>query len=280
MPSPFPGMDPYLEHPAVFPGLHDRLIAYLSEALQARLPEPYYAEIGERLWVEASDRSIGPDVYVLDDERLDRPGRRDRDAGLATALRTQPVVVTVPQDEFREPYVEIRAGGESERVVATIEVLSLTNKMAGTRGRELYLRKQREVLASQIHLVEIDLLRAGQHTTAVPLSRARARAGPFDYHVCLHRFDNWEDFFVYPVRLPDRLPEIAIGLLPGDGDVAVDLQDVFQRSYDAGPYRRRIRYQQTEPVPPLQPEARQWAARLLAGGDGTPSLDDPSGGSE
>jgi hypothetical protein len=238
MPSPFPGMDPYLEHPAVFPGLHDRLIAYLSEALQARLPEPYYAEIGERL------------------------------------------VVTVPQDQFREPYVEIRAGGESERVVATIEVLSLTNKMAGIRGRELYLRKQREVLASQIHLVEIDLLRAGQHTTAVPLSRARARAGPFDYHVCLHRFDNWEDFFVYPVRLPDRLPEVAIGLLPGDGDVAVDLQDVFQRSYDAGPYRRRIRYRQTEPVPPLEPEARQWAARLLAGGDGAPSPDNPSRGSE
>jgi hypothetical protein len=109
---------------------------------------------------------------------------------------------------------------------------------------------------------------------------AWARAGPFDYHVCLHRFDNWEDFFVYPVRLADRLPEVAIGLLPGDGDVAVDLQDVFQRSYDAGPYRRRIRYRQTEPVPPLEPEARQWAARLLAGGDGAPSLDNPGGGSE
>ena len=68
MPSPFPGMDPFLEHPAIFPGLHERLIAYLSESLQARLPEPYYAEIGERLWVETSDRSIGPDVYVLQDE--------------------------------------------------------------------------------------------------------------------------------------------------------------------------------------------------------------------
>ena len=51
------------------------------------------------------------------------------------------------------------------------------------------------------------------------------------------------------------LPEIAIPLLPGDGDVAVDLQEVFQRSYDAGPYRRRIRYRQTEPVPPLDAEA-------------------------
>lgn len=46
MPSPFPGMDPCLEHPEIFPGLHDRLIAYLSEALQPVLPSPYYADLG------------------------------------------------------------------------------------------------------------------------------------------------------------------------------------------------------------------------------------------
>ena len=74
-----------------------------------------------------------------------------------------------------------------------------------------------------------------------------------------------EDYFVYPIRLQDRLPEIAIPLLPGDGDVAIDLQEVFQRSYDAGPYRRRIRYRQTEPVPPLDAAAGAWAARVLDG---------------
>jgi hypothetical protein len=176
------------------------------------------------------------------------------------------VVVTVPQDELRETYVEIHAGGASERVVTTIEVLSLANKTPGVHGRELYLRKQREVLASQIHLVEIDLLRGGLHTTAVPLRRARAKTGPFDYHVCVHRFDHLEDFFVYPVRLPDRLPEIGIPLLPGDRDVPLDLQAVFDRCYDAGPYRRRIRYGQTEPVPPLEAVHQAWAARLVSGG--------------
>jgi Protein of unknown function (DUF4058) len=269
MPSPFPGMDPFLEHPAIFPGLHDRLIAYLSESLQARLPESYYAEIGQRLWVETSDRSIGPDIVVL--EREGR-GRDKDDAGpiaLATHVRSQPIVVTVPQDEFREPYVEIYARGERERVVTTIEVLSLANKTPGARGRELYLRKQEEILASQIHLVEIDLLRAGQHTTAVPLRRARAKTGHFDYHVCIHRFDNLEDYLVYPVRLSDRLPEIAVPLLPGDADVAVDLQAVFDRCYDAGPYRRRIRYGKIEPVPPLDPECHPWATRLLRGGPET-----------
>ena len=69
--------------------------------------------------------------------------------------------------------------------------------------------------------------------------------------------------FLTIIRLQDRLPEIAIPLLPGDGDVAIDLQDVFQRSCDAGPYRRRIRYRQTEPVPPLDAEKGDWLRNSL-----------------
>ena len=65
MPSPFPGMDPFLEHPAVFPGLHNRFIANLGEVLQSALPAPYFAEIGERVWVEVSQRFIEPDASIL-----------------------------------------------------------------------------------------------------------------------------------------------------------------------------------------------------------------------
>ena len=65
MPSPFPGMDPYLENPEIFPDLHDSLITYIRENLQANLPPPYYAAIGRRVWIEASRRSIEPDVHVL-----------------------------------------------------------------------------------------------------------------------------------------------------------------------------------------------------------------------
>jgi hypothetical protein len=221
MPSPFPGMDPYLEHPAIFPGLHDSMITYLREALQARLPEPYYAEIGERVWVQVS------------------------------------------HDEYREPYLEIVAMLEGERLVTTIEVLSLTNKTPGAHGRALYLRKQPEVLDSQINLVEIDLLRGGQHTTAVPRDLAVAQAGPFDYHVCVHHFDNLEDYSVYPISLPEPLPAIQIPLLPGAPLVVVDLQEVFQRCYDTGPYRRRIDYRHALPEPPLSPQYREWAAQWL-----------------
>jgi hypothetical protein len=258
MPSPFPGMDPYLEHPSVFPGLLNRLIAVLSEALQAALPAPYYAEIGERVWVEVSQRFIEPDAGVFH--------RGPGDAGVAVARpgRTRPVVVTVPHDERREPRVEILVpGGEGERLVTAIEVLSPSNKSPGERGRELYLRKQREVLDSPAHLVEIDLIRGGTHTTAVPLDRLSEQVGPFDYHVSVHRAERFEDFFVYPVRLDERLPEVDIPLLPGDPDVPVDLQAIFARAYDTGPYRRRVRYAETAPVPPLRPELREWAAGLI-----------------
>lgn len=54
MPSPFPGMDPFLEHPAIFPGLHERLIAYLSESLQGRLPEPYTPAAKPNAWSRRS----------------------------------------------------------------------------------------------------------------------------------------------------------------------------------------------------------------------------------
>lgn len=265
MPSPFPGMDPYLEDPVIFPDLHDSMITYLREALQARLPEPYFAAGRSLIWVETSERFIEPNGNVL---RPADEGEGSRPAGgVAVAPvppRSQPVVVHVPHDERRHTWAEVRLRREEgERVVAVLEVLSPTNKTPGEYRRDLYLRKQREILYSETHLVEIDLLRGGRHTTAVPLAAALRAAGPFDYHVCVHRFDNLEDFYVYPVRLPDPLPEVDIPLLPGDGDVRLDLQAILNRCYDSGPYRRQVRYGRRALVPPLRPEQAEWANQVL-----------------
>ena len=65
MPSPFPGMDPWLEGPAVFPDLHDSFIFCLREALNAAMPPQFYARSATRTWVEATDRRIGPDVDII-----------------------------------------------------------------------------------------------------------------------------------------------------------------------------------------------------------------------
>ena len=88
---------------------------------------------------------------------------------------------------------------------------------------------------------------------------------PFTYHVCAHRFDRFEDYFIYPINLRDALPTIMIPLLPDDGEVSVDLQEVLSRTYDAGPYHREIDYQQAVPPPPLSTEAQRWIRELLNG---------------
>ncbi len=207
MPSPFPGMDPFLEHPHFFPGLHGAMHVYIREALQARLPAPYFAEINERVWIETSARYVEPDTTVIqgiDDIRSE--------TGVAVAARTQPLVFEVTDDERTEMEVEIRTrrDDEGERLVTVIEVLSLTNKTPGEKGRELYLEKQCEVLGSPVHLVEIDLLRGGEHTTPMSLERLHLKAGLYDYHVSVHRFDQPGRFFIYPWKLEDAFPEFAI----------------------------------------------------------------------
>ena len=65
MPSPFPGMDPFLEHPAIFPDLHDRFATELSTAINAVLPGKYYAGLASRVWVEESERYVEPDIHLL-----------------------------------------------------------------------------------------------------------------------------------------------------------------------------------------------------------------------
>lgn len=256
-------MDPYLEQPDVFSDFHDRLITHISEALQSELPDPYYAAIGRRAWIEVSERFIGPDVTVSH-----APHDRAEAKGIvAVAARpaTEPIVIHVPHDERVEPLIEIYVGrGANRRLVTNIEVLSLTNKTPGEHGRDLYLRKQQEILQGKVHLVEIDLLRAGQHTTAVPVERLHAAGEPFDYHVCIHHFDNLEDYFVYPICLPPPLPIVQIPLLPGDGQVALDLQQVFDRTYGAGPYSREIEYHNDVPTPPLSAKQAAWASELLS----------------
>jgi hypothetical protein len=266
MPSPFPGMDPYLENPEIFPDFHDSVITYLREGIQANLPPPYFAALGRRVWIEVSRRSVGPDVQIqrarssTSSPRPAVPGA----SAVANPPIARPVTVKVTHDEFREPFVEIFIrGDEGKRLVTSIEVLSLSNKTPGEQGRELYVRKQKELLSSKVNLVEIDLLRGGQHVSAVPLDAALRECGAFDYHVTVHCFDDRETFFVYPIALEERLPSVAIPLLPGDSPVTLDLQPVFDRCYDAGPYLREIDYAVDKVIPPLNPDHNAWVRGIL-----------------
>src|SRR5438874_7945373 len=125
MPSPFPGMDPYLDHPAWWGGVHQRLITHLADCLNETIPDRYIADIGERIYVVQPNRSVYPDLAVLE-----QPPRAVREietayGGTAVAVVDElPWVLTVEPAEIREVFVEILPVGDESRVISVIEVLS------------------------------------------------------------------------------------------------------------------------------------------------------------
>jgi hypothetical protein len=257
-------MDPYLEDSEIFPDFHDAFITYVRETLQAALPRPYLAGIGRRAWIEFAERLIGPDVEIL----LTAAGRRRPSGAVAVAEtpRNAPISVFVPHDEVIEPLIEIYSRkGSKRRLITAVEVLSPSNKLRGSLGRNIYIEKQQEIVKhSEVNLVEIDLLRGGEHTTAVPLGSLHAAIGSCDYHVCIHKFNDPQRYFLHGIGLEELLPEIEIPLLPGDGVVRLDLQTVFNRTYDVGPYQYEIDYQQKPPGPSLSKERLPWLASVTA----------------
>jgi hypothetical protein len=257
MPSPFPGMDPWLEDEELFPDLHDSLITYLREALNAALPAGYIARMKNRVWVDEELRRE-PDVSLLDRGR----NRPDPAGGDVLALPGLVAVGLEPSsDPADQPYLEI-VSSKGKRLVTAIEVLSLANKRGGEKGRKAYQDKQQEYRLGGVNLVEIDLLRDGPHTTAVPLARLRRVAGAFDYHVSVVVAGTPNQFYAAPIRLADRLPAIGIPLDPGVPPVTADLQPLLDRAYDTGRYADEVRYDRPCPVP-LTPEQQAWAAGVL-----------------
>jgi Protein of unknown function (DUF4058) len=262
MPSPFPGMDPFLEDPAIFPDLHDSAVTYLREMLQAQLPDGYYAALGSRIFIEETRRYVAPDVDVLRAGNGTSAVASSASGETAIATRSEPVVIRILPEEIRETFVEVYAR-DGRRLVTVIELLSLRNKTPGEDGMALYRQKQREICDAKSHLVEIDLLRAGRHATAVPEAALAERAGAPDYHVCVRRFDTPTDYIVYPAPLQEPLPEIAVPLLPGEGAVPLDLQALLTRCYEVGRYKLRVNYSGPVPPPALSPSQAAWLASLL-----------------
>ncbi|MGH7201375.1 MAG: DUF4058 family protein, partial [Planctomycetaceae bacterium] len=104
MPSPFPGMDPWIESPSEWTGFHDILIVKTIEVLQPQLrARGYYANPGDRVWLTEPRRPIYPDVAVIRRTRL--KGRAD--AGVAVADPDEPVRIQQAQIEIRESFIEI-----------------------------------------------------------------------------------------------------------------------------------------------------------------------------
>jgi hypothetical protein len=260
MPSPFPGMDPWLEDQEVFPDLHDRLLINISQSLNKHMPQGYAAITKHRVWVDTELRR-DPDVSVFGQERNGHDGYSGSSVALATLERAglQSAVAVADSDPIEEIYLEIRSD-RGKRLVTAVEILSRSNKKPGDNGRTSYLQKQGEYRLSGVNSVEIDLLRSGQHTTAFPEDRVRASGAA--YHACITvPFGRTRTFFV-PIPLAHSLPSIPIPLDLDREPVNIDLQAVFTSALEGTRFPEFIRSEET-PDPPLTPDQHVWADSLL-----------------
>lgn len=261
----FPGMDPYWEDPAIWPGVHGRLVVYLADQLQPRLRPHYVAAVEERVYIEASpSRQVVPDVSI----RRPREPEPEHEGGMAVAGEVavaegdEPALVEVDLLEIHESYVAILDLRSGQKIVTVIEVVSPSNKAPGP-GRASYEAKQREVLGSTAHLVEIDLLRTGQHVLAVPEWLARG-SGYYDDLVCVNRAHGMRNRYELYLRgLRQRLPRVRIPLAGSDPDVVMDLQAAMAGVCESGAYDQRIDYR-AACKPPLRPADQQWVEQLIA----------------
>jgi hypothetical protein len=152
--------------------------------------------------------------------------------------------------------VEIRATA-SQQLVAVVEILSPVNKRPSHDAYLAYQRKRRDILRSEVHLLELDLLRGGERP---PLARPVPTA---PYYVVLSRANRRPTVEVWPIQLADRLPVLPVPLLEPDPDVPLDLGAVVASVYERGAYASQIDYQQLPPPPALSKAEADWLKALL-----------------
>jgi hypothetical protein len=248
-------MNPYLEHPRVWPDFHDTYIPALREVLNPQvIPAGYFVRIDENISVRDAwgeeDEPVGRPDLVVPRTRATGGGRKQADSPAVVA----PVVAELPRriDTERLPYLEV-IDRNNDQVVAVIELLSPSNKAPGD-DRVAYLAKRRKLLAADVGYVEIDLLRKWNR---MPLRKCPAS----DYAVMVSRPADRPKVQVWPIGLRSRLPVIPVPLRAGDPEPTVDLQAVLDRVYDAAGYQHDI--YRREPDPPLPAEDAAWAKELI-----------------
>lgn len=127
MPSPFPGMDPFLEDEKLWPIFHHQIITCLYQILLPGLVDRYRARLGQR-------------HYAIE----------------------QALFTSVVREEHTEEVIEVRRRNDG-RMITLVEVVSPANKTT-TAGRKAYLDKRQEFKNAGASLVEIDLVLQGQPT--------------------------------------------------------------------------------------------------------------------
>ena len=241
MPSPFPGMDPFIESQK-WEDFHTSLMSAIRDTLVPVVRPKYIVDVERRIYLERIDPTAPVKTLVADAAIYNRfeshSGEKASDAvALLTQPSIKPKVCTIPYfEEHRETFITIRRGSPSE-VVTVIELLSPTNKRKGTEGREQYLEKIHALLKTKASLVEIDLLRGGERSSV-------SNPPEGDYFALVSKPKPRPLVEVYGWAMLDPLPRILIPLSIEDPDAALDLQFVFTLVYDRAGYDYSLNYKQ------------------------------------
>ena len=252
MPSPFPGMDPYLEHPARWGGVLTRLIAVIGELLTQQAAPRFFVDSEDAVYVLGLDDPgrpmVRPDLAIVDAGRPAAPAQQRGRIATPTLLDLQASL------EVRIPYLKI-IDTTDRQVVAIIKVLSPINKAAGSSGQREFVRKREQLFRSRTHWLEIDLLRAGSRPPAIP------QRGNYD--AALHRAGEPDRLEAWFVSLRDPLPTVAVPLRPPFEDLALDLQQALGTLYDRYRYDTALDYREPPPSPPLSESDSRWARERI-----------------
>ena len=234
MPSPFPGMDPYLEDTGIWPDFHTTFLLAIRKAITHILPARYSVVVERHVWIQESEDEgwcrVRPDVHVTE---LHQEEQR---AILKGEPLTAPATVILPTARPEGPVLLQIIDRHTHRVITVIEMLSPANKLPGA-DREAYLTKRNDYLARGMNFVEIDFLRCGERMPGI-----EQVADAADYYILVGRTDQHPRARVWPLLVRDLLPVIPIPLLPSDDELKVSLRACLDADYNDAQYNRETDY--------------------------------------
>ncbi len=252
MKSPFPGMDPYVEPHWV--DIHTALIGEARRVLNHSLPEGLVARAEERIAIESDDglsTSIRPDVSVLRSSGTD-----PHDAVGGIAIKS-PYKLVGEIDPIIERFIRIT--DDAGQLISIIEFLSPTNKRSP--GLDVYREKRSEVLTGGVHVVEIDLIRAGNWRTLMRPERCPPEALSV-YRAIVRTAGRHPTGYLFPISVRSRMPDVPVPLRVHDTPIPISLQAIFETVYEDGRYDRTIDY--SEPLNPPLDEDADWIEKRIA----------------
>jgi hypothetical protein len=238
MPSPFPGMDPYIEG-AYWSTFHLSFTVEMSRQLRDVLPSECYALIDSYriVTLDSSLRAL-PTPEVV----------RERAPNTTPPLYLNLALPHPATISFVK--IQDAAKRKTRAVIHLLDPLIKKNP-----GRRHYLRWRAKLLEKPISLIEIDLLRQGHRP---PMLDSYPEA---PYCVMINDPELRPCCELWPIALEQALPTIRIQIAR-DQTVGLNLQDLFAKTYDHGSLERILDYGD-KPEIPLTLEEAEWTSRIV-----------------